>query len=229
MQKGMVDKMANKEFVVFGLGRFGKSVATTLAESGCEVLVVDDNEDKIQEMADVVTYAVKANVTDVDTMETLGISNFDGAIVAIGEDLEASVMVTILAKELGIPYVLAKAQNDLHAKILKKVGADMVVFPEKETGIRIANNLLLGNFFDAVELSATFSMMEIGSLSEWDGHSLRELNLRAKYRVNVIGIKKNGVLDINPDADVAVSKNDVLVMIGKNEVLNKLASMSMNE
>lgn len=217
--------MANKEFVVFGLGRFGKSVATTLADSGCEVLVVDDNEDKIQEMADIVTYAVKANVTDVDTMETLGISNFDGAIVAIGEDLEASVMVTILAKELGIPYVLAKAQNDLHAKILKKVGADMVVFPEKETGIRIANNLLLGNFFDAVELSSTFSMMEVGALAEWDGHSLRELNLRAKYKVNVIGIKKNGVLDINPDADIAVSKNDVLVMIGKNETLNKLASM----
>jgi trk system potassium uptake protein len=217
--------MAKKEFVVFGLGRFGKSVATTLADSGCEVLVVDDNEDKIQEMADIVTYAVKANVTDVDTMETLGISNFDGAIVAIGEDLEASVMVTILAKELGIPYVLAKAQNDLHAKILKKVGADMVVFPEKETGIRIANNLLLGNFFDAVELSSTFSMMEIGALAEWKGHSLRELNLRAKYSVNVIGIKKNGVLDINPDADIAVSKNDVLVMIGKNETLNKLASM----
>lgn len=217
--------MANKEFVVFGLGRFGKSVATTLADSGCEVLVVDDCEEKIQEMADVVTYAVKANVTDVDTMETLGISNFDGAIVAIGENLEASVMVTILAKELGIPYVLAKAQNDLHAKILKKVGADMVVFPEKETGIRIANNLLLGNFFDAVELSSTFSMIEIGALSEWDGHSLRELNLRAKYKVNVIGIKKNGVLDINPDADMTVSKNDILVMIGKNETLNKLASM----
>lgn len=224
-QKGKVDRMANKEFVVFGLGRFGKSVATTLADSGCEVLVVDDCEEKIQEMADVVTYAVKANVTDVDTMETLGISNFDGAIVAIGENLEASVMVTILAKELGIPYVLAKAQNDLHAKILKKVGADMVVFPEKETGIRIANNLLLGNFFDAVELSSTFSMIEIGALSEWDGHSLRELNLRAKYKVNVIGIKKNGVLDINPDADMSVSKNDVLVMIGKNETLNKLASM----
>lgn len=221
----MVDRMANKEFVVFGLGRFGKSVATTLADSGCEVLVVDDSEDKIQEMADIVTYAVKANVTDVDTMETLGISNFDGAIVAIGENLEASVMVTILAKELGIPYVLAKAQNDLHAKILKKVGADMVVFPEKETGIRIANNLLLGNFFDAVELSSTFSMMEIEALTEWNGHSLRELNLRAKYKVNVIGIKKNGVLDINPDADSPVSKNDILVMIGKNETLNKLASM----
>ncbi|HEX3078030.1 MAG TPA: TrkA family potassium uptake protein [Lachnospiraceae bacterium] len=218
--------MSKKEFVVFGLGRFGKSVAMTLAESGCEVLVVDDNAEKIQEVADIVTYAVKANVTDVDTMETLGISNFDGAIVGIGENLEASVMVTILAKELGIPYILAKAQNELHAKILKKVGADMVVFPEKETGIRIAHNLLLGNFFDAVELSSTFSLMDISALNEWDGHTLLELDLRAKYKVNVIGIKKDGVLDINPEADTKVSKNDILVMIGRNEILNKLASMS---
>lgn len=218
--------MSKKEFVVFGLGRFGKSVAMTLAESGCEVLVVDDNAEKIQEVADIVTYAVKANVTDVDTMETLGISNFDGAIVGIGENLEASVMVTILAKELGIPYILAKAQNELHAKILKKVGADMVVFPEKETGIRIAHNLLLGNFFDAVELSSTYSLMDISALNEWDGHTLLELDLRAKYKVNVIGIKKEGVLDINPEADTKVSKNDILVMIGRNEILNKLASMS---
>lgn len=217
--------MVKKEFVVFGLGRFGKSVATTLADSGCEVLVVDDNEDKIQEIAGEVTFAVKADVTDADALEGLGISNFDGAIVAIGENLEASVMVTILAKEMGIPYVLAKAQTDIHAKVLKKVGADMVVFPEKETGIRIANNLLMGNFFDAVELSSTFSMMELDILKEWDNHSLRELNLRAKYKINVIGLKRNNRLDINPDADTLLHKGDVVVIIGRNEVLNKLASM----
>lgn len=217
--------MEKKEFVVFGLGRFGKSVATTLAESGCEVLVVDENEDKIQEMADIVTYAVKADVCDAEMMESLGISNFDGAVVAIGEDLEASVMVTILAKELGIPYVLAKAQTEIHAKVLKKVGADQVVFPEKETGIRIANNLLMGNFFNAIELSATTSMMEIDLPNAWAGQSLAQLNLRAKYKVNVIGIKEHDVLNINPDADQVLNKNDVLVVIGKNETLNKLASL----
>lgn len=216
--------MERKEFVVFGLGRFGKSVATTLAESGCEVLVVDDSEDKIKDIADLVTYAVKANVTDAETLSTLGIGNFDGAIVAIGENLEASVMVTILVKEMGIPYVLAKAQTELHAKILKKVGADMVVFPEKETGIRIAHNLMSGNFFDAVELSSTYSLMDIDALDEWDGHSLKELNLRAKYKINVIGIKKHDELDINPDADIPLSKDDVLVVIGNNEVLNRLAN-----
>ena len=218
-------KMAKKEYVVFGLGRFGRSVAVTLADSGCEVLVVDDNEGKIQEIAEYVTFAIKADVTDAEVLASLGISNFDGAIVAIGENLEASVMVTILAKEMGIPYVLAKAQSEIHAKVLKKVGADMVVYPEKETGIRIANNLLMGNFFDAVELSSTFSMMELDVLDSWAGHSLRELNLRAKYKINVIGLKRENRLDINPDADMPLQKNDVVVIIGRNEVLNKLASM----
>jgi trk system potassium uptake protein TrkA len=216
--------MTKKEFVVFGLGRFGRSVATTLAEGGCEVMVVDDDEDKIHEVADYVTYAVRADVTEADALATLGIGNFDGAIIAIGENLEASVMVTILVKEMGVPYVLAKAQNELHAKILKKVGADMVVFPEKETGIRIANNLMMGNFFDAVELSSTFSMMELDAIPEWVGHSLRELNLRAKNMINVIGIKRDENLNINPDADMPIERNDTLVIIGKNEILNKLAS-----
>ena len=165
--------MQNKEFVVFGLGRFGTSVAITLAESGCEVLVVDDNEDKINEIAPFVTHAVRAHITDGDTLRTLGIKNFDGAVVAIGEDLEASVMTTILVKELGIPYILAKAQSEIQAKILKKVGADMVVFPEKETGVRIANNLIMGNFFDAVELSSTFSLIECDPLKDWIGKSLK--------------------------------------------------------
>lgn len=216
--------MAKKEFVVFGLGRFGKSVATTLTEGGCEVMVVDDDDDKIHEIADYVTYAVRADVTEADALATLGIGNFDGAVVAIGQNLEASVMVTILVKEMGVPYVLAKAQNELHAKVLKKVGADMVVFPEKETGIRIANNLMMGNFFDAIELSSTFSMMELDALPEWVGHSLRELNLRAKNKINVIGIKRNDHLNINPDADMPLERNDILVIIGKNEILNKLAN-----
>lgn len=217
--------MQKKEFVVFGLGRFGRSVATTLAESGCEVLVVDNDEDKIQEMADVVTYAVRADVCDSEMIETLGISNFDGAIVAIGESLEASVMITILVKELGIPFVLAKAQTDIHAKVLKKVGADTVVFPEKETGIRIAHNLMMGNLFNAIELSTTTSMMEIDVPESFVGHSIAELNLRAKYKVNVIGIKHKNELNINPDAEEKLKKDDVLIVIGKNDTLNKLANL----
>lgn len=221
--------MEKKQFVVLGLGRFGKSVATTLAVGGCEVLVVDEDEDVVNEMSDIVTHAVTADVTDTDTLKALGISNFDGAVIGMGEDLQASVMATIIVKELGVPYVLTKAQNDLHAKILKKVGADMVVFPEKETGVRIANNLMMGNFFDAVELSSSCSIIEIGALDEWVGKSLKELSLRTKYKINVIGIKRNGEVDINPDADEPIRKDDDLVIIGKNPILNKLATIHAHE
>ncbi len=221
--------MQKKEFAVFGLGRFGWSVAMTLAQSGCEVLAVDDNEDKINEIANHVTYAVKAHIADMETLQSLGLSNFDGAVVAMGEDLEASVMTTILVKELGVPYVLAKAQTDLQARILKKVGADMIIFPEKETGIRIANNLIMGNFFDAVELSSTFSLMEMDPLKEWRGRSLKELNLRVKYQINVIGIKRNGELDIAPNADVPLTEGITMVVIGNNEILNKLQLQKSKE
>lgn len=214
--------MAKKEFVVFGLGRFGKSVAATLAESGCNVLVVDRNQEKIQEMADVVTYAVKGDVTDIEMLESLGLGNFDGAIIAIGENLEASVMVTILAKEMGMPYVMAKAQNELHGKVLKKVGVDQVVFPEKDTGIRLAHNLVMGNFFHAIELSNTFSLIEMDVPKEWEGHSLKDLNIRVKYHINVIGIKNKKDLNINPGPEQKIQKNDVLIVIGENSSLNKL-------
>lgn len=214
--------MKNKEFVVFGLGRFGRSVATTLAQAGCEVLVIDNNEDKIHDIADVVTYAVKADATDVETLASLGIGNFDGAIIAIGEHLEPSVLATIHAKELGIPFVLAKVQTETQAKVLMKVGADKVVFPEKETGIRIANKLLHGNFFDAVELSSTYSLMEINAKAEWFGHNLQELNLRRRYDINVIGIKSSEKLNINPGPDEIIRENDILVVIGENTQLSKM-------
>ncbi len=214
--------MTKKEFVVFGLGRFGRSVATTLVESGCNVLVVDSNQEKIQQMADIATLAVKGDVADAEMLQSLGLSNFDGAIIAIGENLEASVMVTILAKEMGIPYVMAKAQNDLHAKVLKKVGVDQVVFPEKETGIRVAHNLVMGNFFNAIELSSNFSIMELDVPKEWDGHTIKELNIRVKYNLNVIGIKKKGEMDINPSPDEKLSKEDSLIVIGENDSLNRI-------
>lgn len=221
----MKRKDKKKEFVVFGLGRFGQSVATTLEDSGCEVLAVDQNQDRIQSMAEIVTRAVRADVTDKEALEALGIGNFDGAIIAIGENLEASVMATILVKELGIPYILAKAQSDIHAKVLKKIGADSIVLPEKEMGIRIANQLLLGNFFDAIELSTTFSIMEIDLPSDWEGKNIIQLDLRKKYKINVVAIKNKEEVNITPDPTKPLSRDDVLIIIGKNDVLNKLAAM----
>ncbi len=217
--------MSNKQFVILGLGRFGRSVATTLAGNECEVLVIDRDENTINSMANMVTYAVKADATDAEVLKSLGMGNFDGAIVAMGENLEASVMATIMVKEMGVPYVLAKAQNDLHARILKKVGADMVVCPEKETGIRIANNLIMNTLFDAVELPTNYNMMELDVLPEWIGKTFHELNLRASLKINVIAIKKNNNLDITPDPEQPMKEGDTLILIGKNEVLNKLASM----
>ncbi|QHI73373.1 potassium channel family protein [Aminipila terrae] len=217
--------MNKKQFVIFGLGRFGKSVATTLSDNGCDVLVIDADENSVNEMADYVTYAVKADATDTEALKSLGISNFDVAIIAMGENLEASVMATIFVKEVGVPYVLAKAQNDLQGRILKKLGADMVVYPEKETGVRIANSLLINTLFDAVELPSNYSMMELDALPEWIGKSFHELDLRARLKINVIGIKSKKQLNINPDPDEAIAEGDVLILIGKNEVLNKLALM----
>lgn len=215
--------MDKKEFIVIGLGRFGTSTARTLAQNNCEVLTLDRDEEKTRAMADIVTCAVTGDVTDPEVLSGLGIRNFDGAIVAIGKDLEASIMATMLLKEMGIRHVLAKAQSDVHAKVLRKVGADMVVFPEKEMGIRYANNLIHGNFFDAVELSSDYSMIELNVRKEWAGKSLKELNLRAKYKVNIIGIKKEDGFDVSPDADEALGQNYILIAIGRNEVLNKLA------
>ena len=212
-----------KEFVVFGLGKFGLSVAKALADNGCQVMAVDSEQDKVEEIAEDVTYAVCTDVTDADAIHSLGIRNFDGALVAIGENLEASVLVTIIAKEMGIPYVLAKAQSELQAKVLKKVGADKIIFPEKETGIRIANNLVSGNFFDAIELSTKYSMMDLDVPEEWVGKSLRELNLRATKKINIIGIKQNDEFEITPDPDAPLQADDVLVIIGRNQTLSKLA------
>lgn len=212
-----------KEFVVFGLGKFGLSVAKALADNGCQVMAVDSEQSKVEEIAEDVTYAVCTDVTDAEAIHSLGIRNFDGAIVAIGENLEASVLVTIIAKEMGIPYVLAKAQTELQAKVLKKVGADKIIFPEKETGIRIANNLVSGNFFDAIELSTKYSMMDLDVPAEWVGKTLRELNLRATKKINIIGIKRNKEFEITPDPDAPLHADDALVIIGRNQTLSKLA------
>ena len=203
------DRNRRKEFVVFGMGKFGASVAKALADNGCQVMAVDSEQSKVEEIAEDVTYAVCTDVTDADAIHSLGIRNFDGAIVAIGE--------------MGIPFVLAKAQTELQAKVLKKVGADKIIFPEKESGIRIANNLASGNFFDAIELSTKYSMMDLDVPADWVGKTLRELNLRATKKINILGIKQNEEFESTPDPDVPLTADDVLVIIGRNQTLSKLA------
>ena len=213
--------MAKKEFAVFGLGEFGSSIAIALEENGCQVLAVDSNQEKVQEISAYVTHAACANVADQAVVRSLGIHNMDGVIVGIGENLESSIMATICAKECGVPYVLAKANSDIHATVLKRVGADQVIFPEKATGIRLGRNLASGNFLETIELSKKFSMVEIVVPKKWIGKTIRELNLRSKG-INIIARKgdlEDLVLIVDPDS--VIQGSETFIIIGSNKDLER--------
>ena len=212
----------SKQFVVIGLGRFGESVAKTLYGLGHDVLAVDMDEDMVQEISDSVTHAVQMDATDESALRTLGLRNFDVAVVTIGSNIQASVMVTLLVKELGVKYIIAKGQSDLHAKVLYKIGADRVVLPEKDMGVRVAHNLVSASILDYIELSPDYSIMEMKALAEWNGKTLTELKLRSKYGINVMAIKKNDDINISPSAEEVISTEDIIVAIGSAEVLAKI-------
>lgn len=211
-----------RQFLVVGLGRFGLSLAKTLYNLGHDVMGIDVNEEIIQNIADNITHAVQGDATDENTLKALGVRNFDVAIVSIGDDIQASILVTIMLKEMGIKYVVAKAQNQLHGKVLYKIGADRVVFPERDMGVRVAHNLVSSNILDYIELSPEYSIVEIAAIPAWFDKSLRQLNMRAKYGLNVIAIKRNDNVIISPHADDVVLKNDVLVLVGHKGDIEKL-------
>lgn len=214
----------NKQYVVLGAGRFGASVAIKLVELGAEVMVVDINESTIANLADKVTYAVQTDVTAEGALNALGIRNFDTAVVTIGEDIQASILVTITLKELGIKYILAKAQNELHAKVLYKIGADRVVFPEREMGVKVAKTLVASNVMDFIELSPDYSIVEILPLDEWLEKSIMEINVRGEYGLNIMAVKKGAETIINLSPDYKLEKGDVLVVIGNNQDLRAIES-----
>lgn len=213
--------MTKRQFAVLGLGKYGFSVARTLADAGYEVIAVDCNEDRVQEIADLVTYALKADVTEPGVLKNIGIRNVDAVVVAISENMESSIMATILAKEAGAPYVLAKAKTDLHGQILKKIGADEIIFPEQAMGARTAKKLISGSFLDLYELSKTFSMVEVIMPADWVGKSLKELKLRKKG-INVIGMMKGDSIELNLDPDLPLPQNETLLIVAKNDVLSKI-------
>lgn len=213
-----------KQFVIIGCGRFGSSVAKTLCSMGNEVLVIDQSEETIQNIADNVTHAVQADASDENTLKSIGIRNFDVAVITIGSDIQSSILITLMVKELGIKYVVAKAQNEMHAKVLYKIGADRVVFPEREMGVRVAHNLISSNIMDYIELAPEYSIVEVACLSEWIGKSLMEVNIRSTYGLNVMAIKHGPDINISPDADSKLLEGDVLVVIGHNDDLRKIES-----
>lgn len=214
--------MKEKSYAVIGLGQFGMSVAETLAESDCDVLAIDAREENIQEIADKVTYAVRADVREPEVLRALGVQNVDVAVIAVAENMEASIMATMQAKELEVPYVLAKAMNALHGKILEKIGADRVIYPEQSMGLRVARNLMSGGFLDVFELSTEFSMAEFPVPTEWVGKSLQELQLRESHDINIIAIKVGDDVEINLDPVKPLEANWHLMAIGKNKVLERL-------
>nr|WP_296971744.1 TrkA family potassium uptake protein [Tepidanaerobacter sp. EBM-38] len=210
-----------KQFVVIGLGRFGLSLAETLYDLGHDVLGIDIDEEIVQNVADSITHAVKADATDENALKALGVRNFDVAVVSIGNDIQASILVTLILKEMGIKYVVAKAQNELHGKVLYKIGADRIVFPERDMGIRVAHNLTLSNILDYIELSPEYSIIEISAIPPWFNKSLSQLNMRRKYGLNVIAIKRDGDVMISPNGDDVILKGDVLAVVGqKHDIEN---------
>ena len=220
--------MANKQFVVIGLGRFGVSVAQTLYSLENDVLAIDVNEDTIQEISDSVTHAVQMDATDEAALKTLGLRNFDVAVVTIGSNIQDSILVTLLLKELGVKYIIAKANSELHAKVLKKIGADRVILPEKDMGVRVAHNLVSASIVDYIELSPDYSIMEIKTLDEWDGKTLNELRLRSQYGINVMAIKHDEEINISPSALDAIEAGDIVVAIGSAEELSRLEGLIVN-
>lgn len=215
--------MSKKSFAVLGLGKFGVSIAEELSRAGADVLAVDIDEEKVHRVADFVTYAIKADVRDAETMSSLGLSNMDAVVVAMTGDLDAGVMGTILAKEAGVPFVVAKSRDEIHTRILEKVGADKVIIPEKASGLRTARNLLSGKFIDFIELSNRVRMVEIPVKEEWIGKSLRELDLRQKMKVNVVGIRQDSEIEVNLDPSAPLQRGVSLLIIVDKYDVSKLA------
>ena len=211
-----------KTYAVFGLGRYGIAVARELVHNGVEVIAVDMDERIVNAAADELPICKCADITDPEVIRQLGISNVDVVIIAMANNLEASVMAVTLCKEIGAKTVIAKSANEMHQKILNRVGADKVVFPENESGIRLAKNLLSSGFVDMVSLAKNVSMIELDVKTEWVGKNLIELNLRKKYSINVVAMRKGDMVSVDIDPHEQLREDDKLIVIANTEKLAKL-------
>lgn len=211
-----------KTYAVFGLGRYGSAVAKELVDNGMEVIAVDTEQRIVNDAAAYLPVCKCADVTDAEVISRLGIENIDTVVVCMASNLEASVMAVTLCKEAGVKTVIAKCANEMHQKILLRVGADQVVFPEHESGVRLAKNLLSSGFIDMISLSKDVSMVEIDVKNEWLGKNLIELNLRKKYGLNIVAIKKGETVNVNVNPEQALDKETTLIVIANTAKLGKL-------
>jgi trk system potassium uptake protein TrkA len=206
-------------FVVIGLGLFGSSVARQLCALGAEVLAIDIHPELVQQISSDVTNAVVADARDADVLRALGAQECECAVVAIGDDLAGSVLATMNLKELGVRYIVCKAHDEVHRKVLEKLGADKVVIPEKAVADKLARSLTSHNVLDFIELSSDYGIVEIPTPKTWVGKNLKELDVRAKLGVNIIAIQRNGKVSVSPRAEFVIEKNDILVVLGDYDSL----------
>ncbi|MBQ7668902.1 MAG: TrkA family potassium uptake protein [Clostridia bacterium] len=215
-----------KSFLVIGLGRFGTSCAQALSEMNHEVLGVDEDARLVNNIAPYVTHAVVADCTNEEFLSTIGVNKFSACIVAIGDNQEASVMITVLLKEYGAKYIVAKAHNDLHAKVLSKIGADRIVLPEKDTARKLATNLCHKNIYDLVDISPDYSIISVKAPKPWWNKTLIELSPRDKFGINIIAIESSeDNINVLPNANTIIHDEDVLVVVGKNTELEKIKKL----
>jgi trk system potassium uptake protein TrkA len=217
-------KRKNKTFGVIGLGRFGYHVATTLAQGGAEVIACDVDEEKVRQVSEYVSLAYVLDATDAKALKESGIANVDTAVVSIGENIEASILIVVQLKELGVKEIVAKAVNPLHGKVLEKLGVDRVVYPEKEMAIRVAHSLLVGEFIEEIPIGEKHSIFELKPFDFMLGKTLRELDVRKRFGVSVLAIKRGENLIVNPMGDEKILPGDILVVLGTTEQLSTMAS-----
>lgn len=211
-----------KSVIVLGIGRFGERVATKLFEDGLEVMAVDKNYDLVQNISGKVTSAVQCDISNDKALEELGIGNFDVAVIATGESLEASMAATLFAKDHNVEKIIAKATSTNHARILKKIGADQIIFPEIDMGEKLARSIAGSNLLQFFHFSDDYSMIELKAYDELVGRSLKEIDFRKKYKMMVIAYKRDGELIINPEANWKIEKDDTLVLLGDSDHADKL-------
>ena len=215
-------KSKDKQYLVIGCGRFGSSVAKKMCQLGNEVMVIDKNEDSINNIAELVTHTAIVDVTEERDLKSIGLGNFDVVIVAISSDVRASIMATVMAKEMGVPKVVCKAKDELQAKVLYKIGADKVVFPERDMGIRLAYNLASENILDQINLDPEYSIMEIVTPQNWVGKTIIELNLRAKYDITVLAVKTQSGLKVMPSPNYKMQEKNILIIIGNTDKISDI-------
>ncbi|MDG0814625.1 potassium channel family protein [Cohnella rhizosphaerae] len=209
--------MKMNQFVIIGLGRFGASIGQELIELGYEVLGVDRDEEKVQEMSRILTHTVVADATDEDTLRSIGARNFDCGVVAIGDDVQASILAAILLKELGVKKVVAKAVSELHGRVLERMDVDRVIYPERDMGIRVAHQLVSPNLLDYIELSDKYTIAELGVPACLAGKSIEETNPRGRYGCSIVALNKPKGMIVAPTATDTLAEGDVMVVIGTNE------------